>query len=373
MLRPVATANPRAQLPLHALPRLLRSRRLLPLRLLRRLARGRHRSAASPATSRESRGRRVFNISRDVRGIQGAGIFNISRNVRGVQDAGVFNLDDESVSGIQAQASSISREGRSSGPQAAGVFNIAGKVRAPSRAPGSSTSPTRSMASRPRASSISLATVKGGQAAGVFNKADRVSRRPDRPRQRRATTSTACRSAWSTSPATASDSLGVAYEPDRLRSTRLAGGHAGALHGRGARRSFRRLDARLQRVRRQLRPRLADALSASTSTWTSPPRQPIGALPFDSLRRQGESLRRNGARSVASIRPYPSVRLTRGPAHRQALSRSSAASRPTSTWTALGNRVPEGLKAGNRVGRRALRRGLHRLAQMVLRLKDMRN
>jgi hypothetical protein len=83
----------------------------------------------------------VFNISRDVRGGQGAGVFNISSDVRGGQGAGVFNISD-SIHGIQgAGVFNIAKGVR--GFQGAGVFNIAGDV-------------------------------SGGQAAGLFNRADSV-------------------------------------------------------------------------------------------------------------------------------------------------------------------------------------------------------
>ena len=102
----------------------------------------------------------MFNLSRDVRGLQWAGVFNVSRKVHGLQSAGVFNIADGELVGLQSAGVFNIADGGIAGLQGAGVFNIARGGIAGFQAAG-----VFNIAGR----------VEGGQAAGVFNKADRVS------------------------------------------------------------------------------------------------------------------------------------------------------------------------------------------------------
>ena len=291
-------------------------------------------------------GASIFTISRDVRGASGAGIFNISRNVRGVQAAGVFNLADESVSGIQAAGVFNIARGTVSGPQAAGVFNIAGKVRSPLQGAG-----VFNLAGEidgfQAAGVINVAgTVKGGQAAGVFNKAGHV----------------------------AGVQVGLVNIADDIEGVQLGllniAGNGVDSVGLDYQASTGYLYSSLQTGTPMLY--TLWTLGAPSDDWMRDFRgfvggfglgtrtrlmglnldfdvsaeAPIGALPLDSGSASKAKAEKEWSAFGRSIRAYPSARLTLGlPIGKQV--QIVGGLKADIDLDCLGNRVPEGLKAGD--------------------------
>jgi hypothetical protein len=268
----------------------------------------------------------VFNISRDVRGIQGAGVFNIARDVLGFQGAGVFNISQGKLSGLQS----------------AGVFNIAGIVRAPFQAAGVFNIVDEIYGFQGAGIFNIAGSVAGGQAAGLFNKADRVAgiqvglvnvaRHID-----------GVQIGLVNIAGNGVDSVGVSYEP--ITGYAYAHWQAGApalytVAGVGAPSGDWLSD---------FTSFVASLGLGSRAHWFGlnldfdiSAEQPIGTLPYKTFDWSGDWRAWEG---WSMLKPYPSIRLTAGlpiGRHFQIIGGVKA----DIDVDALGNRVPQALKAG---------------------------